>query len=275
LAICGLLAVASGHSAIAAEPGFPVLRGSYEVGPPTYRDWSGFYIGGHAGAATTSVNFSVGVSELVANILRFTTVQDEFHPSQWANLPKQAVTRASYGGFAGYNVQYDDLIVGIEAGYSRTSASMSSGDTVSRIVNTSDGYSNTVTVSGTGSVHLTDYATLRARFGWIANGLLPYGFVGAAFGRASVLRTASVTYSAIDADPACAPCLPPIAPFTETDSVNRHKAIAYGWTLGAGADWAILPNVFLRGEYEYVAFAKLNGADIRIGTVRAGAGIRF
>jgi opacity protein-like surface antigen len=167
-------------------------------------------------------------------------------------------------------------VVGIEAGYSRTDARMSSGDTVSRIVNTSDGYSNTVTVAGAGSVHLTDYATLRARFGWIANSLMPYGFVGAAFGRASVMRSASVTYEAIDANPACAPaCLPPIAQFTETQSENRLNAIAYGWTLGAGADWAILPNVFLRAEYEYVAFGKLNGADIRIGTVRAGAGVRF
>jgi len=29
----------------------------------------------------------------------------------------------------------------------------------------------------------------------------------------------------------------------------------FGWTAGAGIDFLIMPNVFLRGEYEYVSFA--------------------
>jgi opacity protein-like surface antigen len=280
LAICGLFAVASGRQAAAAEPGYPVLRGSqtYEVGPPSYRDWSGLYIGGQVGAAASGVDFSSGVSQLVANLLRFTTVEDEFQPSQWANLPRQSVTRVSYGAFIGYNVQFEDTIIGIEANYNRTNARMSSGDTVARTVTTSDGYANAVTVSGTGSIHLTDYGTLRLRGGWMYNGFLPYVFAGAAFGRATVMRSASVSIVGTDADPGCVGppdvCLPPFA-FAASQTENKVGAIAYGWTAGAGADWALFGNVFLRGEFEYVGFGQLNGATINIATVRAGAGIKF
>jgi outer membrane immunogenic protein len=275
LAFC--VPVMIGSACHAADYG-PVLRGSqtYEVGPATYRDWSGLYVGGQVGYAASGVNFSNGVSQLVANILRFTTVQDEFQPSQWASLPQQAVTRPSFGGFVGYDVQFEDTILGIEVNYNRTDAKMSSGDAVSRVVNTSDGYSNTVTVAGTGAVRLTDYGTVRLRAGWVYNSFIPYGFVGAAIGRADVMRSASVTYSAVDANPACSPnCLPPILPFTTTQTANKMGAFGYGWTLGAGIEWAVLSSVFLRGEYEYVYFADFNGVALYVSTIRAAAGVKF
>jgi opacity protein-like surface antigen len=279
-------AVSVGGEAVAADG--PVLRGStydalpvqprFVPGSPVRLRWEGFYIGGQVGYANSGVNFSGGVADLVATLLRNTTIQAEFSPSQWISLPKQAVTRPSYGGFIGYNAQFEDTIVGIEANYNRTNARMTSGDTIARVVNTSDGYANTVALSGTGSIHLTDYGTLRARAGWVADGYIPYAFVGAAVARATVSRTATVSVSGVDADPGCVGppnvCLPPFA-FAESLSETKDGAFAYGWTVGAGIDWVVFSNVFLRGEYEYVGFAKFYGVNMHINTVRAAAGIKF
>ena len=40
-------------------------------------------------------------------------------------------------------------------------------------------------------------------------------------------------------------------------------------------DVALLPNVFLRGEWEYVGFAQVNGIRSSINTGRVGIGMRF
>jgi opacity protein-like surface antigen len=268
-----LVAFAS-ERAVAADPGYPVLRGSntYEIGPPSYRDWSGFYAGGHVGYANTIVNFTEGVGAQVANILRFTTIQNEFQPSNWASLPKQNVIKPTFGAFIGYNVQFEDTIIGVEANYNRTSVKTAAADTITRVVDTSDGYRNTVTVAGKGTVHLTDYGTLRARAGWISNGFVPYGFGGVAIGRAEVQRSASVTVNGVDQ------VTPPVLPaysFFASLSDTKNNAYAWGWTLGAGVDWLVFGNVFLRGEFEYVSFPNIKNVDIAVSTVRVGAGVKF
>jgi hypothetical protein len=140
--ICAAAVV--GASSAFAGGDVPILRGSVYEGPPVeprflpvpvvgYR-WDGFYVGGQLGFSSASVNFSRGVGDLVANVLRNTTIQNEFNPSDWVNLPGQAVTRPSYGGFIGYNAQFEDTILGVEAQYNRIDARMASGDTIGRVI---------------------------------------------------------------------------------------------------------------------------------------------
>ena len=55
---------------------------------------------------------------------------------------------------------------------------------------------------------------------------------------------------------------PPPAPYTYgpiTENNDKDNAIVGGFTVGLGMDVAILPNVFLRGEWEFVGFAQVNG----------------
>jgi outer membrane immunogenic protein len=258
----------------------PTLRGSSPFTPaaPKYRSWEGAFVGGQMGYAGNSANLSGGVEDLVANILRNTLVQNEFQASQWANLPKQGVSRPSFGGFMGYNVQYEDAVVGVEVNYKRTNVRMASGDTVARVVNTSNGYANSVVLSGTGSVHLTDYATLRFRGGWADNTLMPYGFVGLAVGRANLSRSASIAIVGVDANPGCVGppniCLPPYT-FSQSQSDARSGAIGYGWTAGAGIDWMLYSSIFLRGEFEYVSFPNYRRTAVAITAAHLAAGIRF
>ena len=44
---------------------------------------------------------------------------------------------------------------------------------------------------------------------------------------------------------------------------------------GLGMDVALLPNMFLRGEWEFVAFAAVGGIRSNINTGRVGVGVKF
>ena len=255
----------------------PTLRGTtpYVPASPRYARWDGFYIGGQVGYTAISADFSGGVADLVANILRNTTVQSEFAPSQWVNLPSRSQPGASYGAFLGYSIQFEDTIIGVEGNYNRVSAKMSSSDSIARNVNTSDGYSNDVTVSGSASFEITDIATVRMRAGWVKDWFIPYGFVGVAIGRGGSVRSASVSIDGFDADPGCAPSCLPNYTFFQSQSDVKNGTIAFGWTIGAGIDWAVTSNFFFRSEYEYVSFPNFAGISASISTGRVAAGLRF
>jgi opacity protein-like surface antigen len=60
-----------------------------------------------------------------------------------------------------------------------------------------------------------------------------------------------------------------------TNSESQSNAIAYGFAAGLGLDVAILPNVFLRAEWEYVQFAPIHDIQVNFNTGRVGAGVRF
>jgi opacity protein-like surface antigen len=254
----------------------PTLRGTTPFIPaaPNYRRWDGFYAGGQVGWSAISANFSSGVSDLVANILRNTIVENEFAPSQWVNLPSRSQPGASYGAFLGYHIQFEDTIIGVEGNYNRVSAKLSSSDSIGRVVNTSDGYANAVVVSGSSSFEITDVATVRMRAGWVKDWFIPYGFIGVAVGRGGSVRSASVSIDGTDADPGCAPCLPDYS-FSQSQSDVKNGTIAFGWAIGAGIDWALTSNFFMRSEFEYVSFPDFGGISASISTGRVAAGFRF
>jgi opacity protein-like surface antigen len=278
--LAALCLIGFASQSTAGEFELPTLRGTtpFVPAPPRYMPWSGFYVGGQVGYGSTGINFTKGVQDLVANILRDTIVENEFQPSHWANLPEKSATRPNYGGFVGYNVQFEDIIFGLEANYNRTNMRVTSGDTIGRVVNTSDGYANAVTVSGTGTMHLTDYGTLRVRAGWANNGFIPYGFLGFAVGRADVTRSASVFIAGSDADPACVGppdvCLPPYT-FSQSQTESKKGVFGFGWAIGGGMDIAMFSNVFVRGELEYVSFPDFHGTSVGLASARVGAGIKF
>ena len=56
---------------------------------------------------------------------------------------------------------------------------------------------------------------------------------------------------------------------------SRDNAYTLGIVGGLGMDVAILPNVFVRGEWEYVYFTPVKGITSSVNTARVGLGIRF
>ncbi len=275
--VASVASVAFASQAMAQD----TLRGSYVTGPQYYQ-WDGFYLGGQVGYTNADAKFSGSTQSLTDYILRNSTIQDNV--SDWTTLPNGSTNGGSYGGFIGYNWQWDDIVVGVEANYSRMSLNKSSGDSLSRSFIDNAGalpgynYNYSVTVAGNTSVKLTDLATFRARAGWAVGSLLPYGFIGFAVARADVTSNASVsgTLNAV-CDGSVSPCTDFSGPLvlSSPQSTSRKGVFTYGGSVGLGFDWALSQNLFVRGEWELVQLQDVEGVDLRINTARAAVGLKF
>jgi outer membrane immunogenic protein len=265
--LCALFTTGSG-SAIAADWADDVpLRGAISAGPMR---WDGVNFGVQGGFSVMNTAFGGTTSSQVAYILRNTVIESEFSPSGWATLPSTDTNSVSYGAFLGYSVQWDALVLGVDAAYNRMSSmEAATTDTIGRQFDTSDGFHNDVTISATASVKLVDYATLRGRAGYAVGQFLPYAFLGAAIGRFNYTSSAHVVADGLNATTLATYHL------DQTSSEGKNNAFAAGVTTGVGLDVAIMPNVFLRGEWEYVWFAPLHGINTYLNTLRAGIGMRF
>jgi opacity protein-like surface antigen len=138
------------------------------------------------------MDFSGATESLIAFMLRELALEEEDRPSQWQVLGSVDTTGRSWGGFVGYNSQWDDVIVGIDVHYNKAGfRGNAPASPISRLVS-AGGNTYAVTVDGAASMRITDFGVARVRAGWIAGNFLPYATVGLAVGRADVSRSARV-----------------------------------------------------------------------------------
>jgi len=266
-----LLSLAS--PALAADLDFDFLRGSETVGPGTFTRWSGFYVGGQIGYTNGNADFSHSTQSGVAYALRQTDLELQFAPSTWQVLGTANNSIASFGGFIGYNTQWEDAIFGVEANINRAGLNLHALSTpIGPLLTAPDsqGATHTVTMSGTGSITNLDFATLRFRAGYVVGNFMPYAFVGPAFGLANI--AVGVTGNNVQCT-TTTPILCASFPFTTTYGLN--SAVLYGFTVGGGVDVALTQNIFLRAEVEYDNFDPPPGIPLSLITGRVGAGLKF
>lgn len=70
-------------------------------------------------------------------------------------------------------------------------------------------------------------------------------------------------------------CAAPCIPFSFSENDNRSHAFIYGWAVGGGLEVMVMPHVFLRGEYEAIAFSPISNITAITQTARLGAGFKF
>ena len=233
------------------------------------------YLGGHAGYTSPASTSGRGTASLIDYILRNDIVGD--HVAGWTTLSKTDANTSIFGGFVGYNFQADELVLSAEANYSRLISkglSVSAADSMTRLFGddaqapAGHHYFYTATVSSSASAQITDFATARARAGVVIDRFLPYAFVGAAVGRVDTIRSATVSYTRQDIPDSVTPPTPPITPQPDynfgpqTRNDRKDGAYAYGYTAGLGIDVAVMPNVFVRAEWEYVQFTPVQDFNI-------------
>lgn len=249
------------------------LRGSLQPDPVAPRAfWQGYYIGGQAGYGSSDENFTGSNRPMVAALLADTIIEAQMGVSQFnLGLGKASARTSAFGGFAGYNSQWDDVVVGIEASYLHGGFGGSSTGTEARSSGTalSDGYIHDVTATSQSAISITDMATLRARAGYAYGSFLPYLFGGIALGNADITRTVTVL-DVTTPGPTNPPArLPAFLSATE----GQHNHLIYGYSAGLGVDVNVIGGLFLRAEWEYVRFTA--SVDTNINTVRAGLGYKF
>lgn len=256
-------------SAQAAD--LPFLRGGFTDGlSSSHVNWEGFYIGGQGGYGSSDENFVGSNTTMLAALLDHNVIQ-QMQVSQWnLGFGKQSARSSAFGGFAGYNWQWDDAVLGVEASYlhgsfggmSTASKELVSGNALS------DGLFHDVAVDSSAAIAISDMATFRGRAGWSWGCFLPYAFGGFALGKADISRSVTVN-DAVGLT--IAGPFRPLTPLSATDVVHNH--LIYGYTGGLGVDVNLIGGLFMRAEWEYARFT--SQIDTSINTVRAGLGYKF
>ena len=154
------------------------------------------------------------------------------------------------GAFVGYNWQAGSFVYGVEADISATDINNTVAN--SMIPDSNESFSNKIDWFG----------TIRGRLGYSVDRWMPYVTGGVAF--------ADVTSS-----------------YDDNDSFPGSHAVAsdtaWGWTIGAGAEFAVTDNWTLRGEYLFVDLEDTRGSfdgyrydfENQINVVRLGAAYKF
>ena len=247
------------------------LRGSLSPSPAPRVNWQGYYIGAQAGYGSSDENFSGSTRTMTAALLADTLIESAMQVSQWnLGLGKASARTSGFGGFVGYNSQWDDVVLGLEASYLHGTFGGSSSASERRVspAALSDGNFHDVTATSTAAISISDMATFRARAGYAYGCFLPYMFGGLALGNADITRTVNVQ------DAVSLTALGPftaLAPLRATDGVHNH--LIYGYSAGLGIDVNLIGSLFLRAEWEYIRFTA--SVETSINTVRAGLGYKF
>lgn len=274
LGLCGL------NMARAADLDYDYLRGAeYDPVPAPVGDWSGFYVGGHGGYTSAALGFKNALSPMVYQRSHDSTAESDFNASTLLSPASKRVGSASFGGYVGYNVQYDDFVFGLEADYTQFGRQGYAQDSIGRTKTNTLNLQETLRLNGTSATRINDYGTLRARLGYAIDSLMPYVTGGVAIGRARAADTlnyydAAFDVSAYNANLAGTKTYVNSFNAAYLDTRSRTKTIA-GVALGAGLEYAITPNILLRAEYQYVLFNSFDGHKVNLNTVRAGAAIKF
>jgi len=237
-------------------------------------NWGGFYGGGQVGYGASYMHFSKSGRGITAFDPNNTFTAPFGSVSSWVDLGTDNARAASYGGFIGYNWQWDDLILGFEGNYNHTKLFGSATATrcydavitsCSAAITLGDTNAYNATVTAMASARITDYGTARLRAGWVNDNLLPYAMIGLAVGRVEVSRYATATGTPVAAGTA----------FTRTEGTVNSPMLAFGYSAGLGADFLIFPNVFVRAEYEFVKFLLVSDVRSQIHNGRLGMGLKF
>jgi len=251
-----LVAVMCGAASVAQAadmPDLPFLRGSFTDGLSSARvNWQGFYVGGQASYGSTTSKLSPTANSDLLATFREPPGIDYARPL----LPTPHTDTAGYGGYFGYNSQWEDVVLGVEANYIHDG--IRSVSNVMGIVYNGDGSINSLTHSNA-VLKLSDFGSLRIRGGYVMGCFLPYAFAGTGFGSQTIDRTVSVYPD-------------PLTPPLPTTAASKTKLV-YGYSAGVGVDVMLVGGLFMRAEYEYRRVT--SDIETNINTVRAGLGYKF
>jgi len=275
-----LLAIAMiGMAAQAQAADMPdFLRGSLS-GSATTVYWQGFYAGAQGGYGSSDEHFSGANTSMISSLIANNVIQ-QMGVAQWdLQLGGVSARSSGYGAFAGYNWQWDDVVVGLEMSYLHGSFGGTSSATAGPLIGgpLSDNNFHAVSVLSSDSIAISDMATFRARAAYAYGVFLPYAFGGLALGNANISQSVTIhdhyDPTFVGAASSCSAPTPPLVCATLGATNATHNHMIYGYTAGLGMDIRLFSGLFLRAEWEYTRF--VDQIEVNMNTVRAGLGYKF
>ena len=264
IALCVLFA----GSAVAADmPVKPYLKAPPMVAPAF--SWNGFYIGGNVGGGweNTETDYSytsfpalappgfedvfgpTGPGPLNVNgeSAVASAIADGFLPT---SLGSRNTSFFAAGGQIGFNVQYSQTVLGLEADFQWFA------DAVKSTSFTAPPNVITLTNNDSQTAGLRWLGTVRGRAGWTINRTLLYVTGGLAYGQAVANSSASI-FDGSNTDL-----------FAGDGSGTRT-----GYTVGGGLEYAFTNNISGKAEYLYYNLGTSTYAVAPANAVAAGEGI--
>lgn len=278
-----LLAALLGASALTAPAqAADYLRGAYqgEAQPKSAGvDWAGVYGGFHAGYTSVKTGYQELGNTLGRQVLPNLAISDQIPPL--IHLGEVRKQGSSLGVFFGMNYLWDDVVLGWEVDYTRSSVNArDSSGPISRGLSAASTGTDiwATTVSANARSEVKDWGTIRGRAGWSAGWFMPYITAGLALGNITSIGTANgfTEQFAVTTDPVTG-----VPVYTSRGSVTnstqvKHRGISYGGVIGAGVDFALFSNFFLRAEWQYIQFASGgNRPELAINTGRVAGAVKF
>jgi outer membrane immunogenic protein len=247
LALAAAAATLVSGAAVAAD--LPTAKGPPPA-PVVYAPaftWTGFYVGINGGGAWEGSNNS---SYYLYDPLFANTGENGYLPY----LASSGGNRSGWliGGTVGYNYQFgvgSGFVIGVEADLDYLSNNNKNRSAFYDNSNLGLGppydWAGTYAAYGSGSGS-NYFGTIRARLGWAFDHFLVYATGGFAFLGTGNSGIGAISYW-LPGDYALGQS--PDATFFVGRSSSNH----YGWTIGAGAEYAITNNWTIKAEYLYVS----------------------
>ena len=177
------------------------------VPPAPIFTWTGFYLGGHIGYAWGTNN---------------STFTDAF--GDYASFGRNS-DGAVGGGHIGYNLQFNQFVIGLEGDVDGSAIN----ESVSRLVLLDAASGDGLLFPINAGVSYGLQASIRGRVGYAWDRVLIYATGGVAFAELNAHLQTILGY----------------------DSVSNTRT---GWTIGGGIEYAISNNWSVRAEYRYAQF---------------------
>lgn len=213
LPLIAFLAASPIAVASAADMPLKAPRAPYAAG----YSWTGLYIGGEFGGGWATQQTTVVTAPGAAPAFPAGTV-----------LSSENLSGILGGGYAGYNYQMNNIVVGIDGFYDGADLTGSGRDV--SVVNGD---------IATHSPRMDWLASVAGRIGYAQNNLLFFGRGGWAWAGFNSSTTTTTALGALAS--------------TTTASGTRD-----GWTLGAGIEYGFTPHWSAKLEYDYVRFDTAN-----------------
>ena len=216
--------------------------------PPVFT-WTGLYVGVNAGGAFRGNRCG-----------RFQPAVGGVPVAGFANNCGSSGNNGSftYGAQIGYNWQYNNLVLGVEADINGLTGNGGNRNSTVVFAGPPAGLAGQYVFNSSRSNNY--FGTVRGRVGYAWDHFLLYGTGGLAYGSGG--RSSSVGF------------FPGIGPFPAAPSAiltnGGGSGNRIGWALGAGAEYAFTNNWSVKGEYLYVNTGRNKSSGFSCTDVVAG-----
>jgi outer membrane immunogenic protein len=241
-------------------PGPEPYYSYYKVPPSLTVGWTGCYLGGHVGGAFSNYDFTDGPFPF----LIVPPSQPTYGNTTLVTVTLPATTIAAgsgvIGGQAGCNLELGSKwLIGVEADAAWTRITGHKSGTTSGTIIGAGNAGTIVNEAGTLALRTDFIATATARLGYE----LGYYNQGLVYGKGGIAWTINKfdfagTLTAMSCNDISNPTAPTgcVQSTTNLFDFGSGRQNWFGWTIGAGIEWALVGGWSVKGEYNYMNFGR-------------------